>query len=285
MVALLTGFGPWGESTFGQETPVAAKPIPGVENLREVTPQLLSGSQPDGEAAFQELARRGVKVIVSVDGATPEVELAHKYGLRYVHIPIGYDQIKAQSRADLVEATKPENGLVYLHCHHGRHRGPAAAGYCGMAQGKLTSDQALNQLKMAGTKADYTGLWDAVRKFEPPQVKAGPLVEIAEVAPLTASMVRIDHSWADIDRQVKAGRVDDWTKLVQAALLLNEEFREIPRTSKLTDEEMKRLVLAAIEDSAGLHNAAEKNDLMVLKAASQKVAQGCAVCHSKYRDR
>lgn len=277
----------WLCGTFvtGQEVSSAPKPIHGIENLRQVTPQLLSGSQPEGEAAFEELARRGVKVIVSVDGAVPEVELAHKYGLRYVHIPIGYDQIKPQSRADLVEATQTGNGNVYLHCHHGRHRGPAAAAYCGMAQGKLTHDQALNLLKAAGTKADYTGLWDAVRKFEPPQMKAGPLVETAAVEPLTTSMVHIDHAWADIDRQVKAGKVDDWKKMTQTALLLHEEFREIPRTAKLIDNDLKSLFLAAIQDTDSLHKAAEKNDLTALKATSQKVAQGCATCHTKHRDR
>lgn len=269
----------------GQESSPAPAPIPGIENLKSVTPQLLSGSQPEGEAAFQELARRGVKVIVSVDGSKPDVELAHKYGLRYVHIPIGYDQIKPQSRADLVEATKPSSGLVYLHCHHGRHRGPAAAAYCGMAQGQLTSDEALKLLKSAGTKADYSGLWDAVKKFELPQVQPGPLVETAEVEPLTTAMVHIDHSWAAIDRQVKAGKVDDWKSLTHESLLLHEEFREIPRTAKLTDDDLKSLFQAAIQVTESLHKAAEKQDLAALKAASQKVAQGCAACHTKHRDR
>lgn len=281
----LAGLCLWTTSLTGQNGSASPDEIKGIENLRQVTPQLLTGSQPDGEAAFQELARRGVKVIISVDGASPEVELAHKFGLRYVHIPIGYDQIKPQSRADLVEATKPGGGKVFLHCHHGRHRGPAAAAYCGMAQGQLTSEQAAALLKAAGTKADYTGLWDAVRKFEPPQIEAGPLVETAEVEPLTTSMVHIDHAWAEIDRQVKSGEVDDWKQLVREALLLHEEFREIPRTSKLTDEDLKKLVEAAIQDTEELHKAAEKNDLAVLKTASQKVARGCAACHAKHRDR
>ncbi len=284
-VTLIANLWGWCLLAVADEPPTAPQRIPGVENLREVTPQLFSGSQPEGDAAFQELALRGFKVIVSVDGATPEVELAHKYGLRYIHIPIGYDQIKPQSRADLVEATKPENGKVYLHCHHGRHRGPAAAAYCGLAQGQLTGDQAVNLLKVAGTKADYTGLWDAVRKFEPPQLKAGPLLETAEVEPLTTSMVRIDHSWAAIDRQVKAGRIDDWKKLTHEVLLLHEEFREIPRTSKLTDEGMKRLVQGAIKETESLHEAAEKKDMAALNAVSLKVAEGCVSCHTKHRDR
>ena len=154
-----------------------------------------------------------------------------------------------------------------------------------MAQGQLTSDEAVKLLKSAGTKADYTGLWDVVKKFELPQVKPGPLVETAEVEPLTTAMVHIDHSWAELDRQVKAGKVDDWKSLTHEALLLHEEFREIPRTAKLTDDDLKGLVQAAIQDTEALHKSAEKQDLPALKAASQKVAQGCAACHTKHRDR
>ncbi len=267
-----------------QEQPAPLTPITGVENLRQVTPELLSGSQPEGEAAFQELARRGVKVIISVDGAAPNIEAAHHAGLRYVHIPVGYDGIQPQARADLVEAIKSAGGPVYLHCHHGKHRGPAAAAYCGMATGKLSAAQALDVLKAAGTKADYTGLWDAVRKFERPQVPAGPLVESAKVEPLTTAMVRIDHHWAGIDRQVQAGKVDDGNEFAHEALLLAEEFRELPRTSSSKDEafiaRMKTTITAADE----LHQSAEKNDLAQIKTASAKLLQSCTDCHASHRD-
>ncbi len=61
-----------------------------LHNAHRVTDKVLSGAQPEGEAAFAELARLGVRTIISVDGATPDVQLASKHGLRYVHLPITY---------------------------------------------------------------------------------------------------------------------------------------------------------------------------------------------------
>lgn len=270
---------------FAQEQPAVPPPIEGIENLRQVAPGILSGGQPEGEAAFRALSRRGVKVMISVDGAAPNLELAHQFGLRYVHVPIGYDQIKPQSRADLVEATKTAGGPVFLHCHHGQHRGPAAAAYCGMAMGTLTASQALDVLQVAGTKPDYTGLWDAVRKFEPPQLPAGPLVEIAEVEPLTAAMVRIDHYWVGIDEQVNTGQIADWPQFTRVALLLSEEFRELPRTSPSAVADFNARLQIAIEATEELHAAAEKQDLVMLKAVHVQVLQSCIDCHAAYRDR
>ncbi len=267
-----------------QDQPASPPPIAGIENLRQVAPELLSGSQPDGPAAFEELARRGVKVIISVDGATPDVKAAHQFGLRYVHIPIGYDKLKPQQRADLVEAVKTASGPVFLHCHHGKHRGPAAAAYCGMAMGKLSAEEALDVLKIAGTRADYTGLWDAVRKFEPPTVAAGPLVKSAKVEPLTGAMVRIDHHWTGIEKQIKAGSVADAKEFASETLLLAEEFRELPRTSPATDEKLKARMQTAILVSEELHQAAQKSDLPAIKSAAQKVLQSCVDCHANHRD-
>ena len=274
----------WATWIFAQDQPASPQPIAGIQNLRQVAPGLLSGSQPEGAAAFEELARRGVKVLISVDGATPDVEAAHKFGLRYVHVPIGYDNIGPQQRADLVEAVKTATGPVFLHCHHGQHRGPAAAAYCGMAIRKLSAPAALEVLKAAGTRADYTGLWDAVRKFEPPTVPAGPLKEAAPVEPITGAMVRIDHHWTGIDKQIQAGAITDPQEFAREALLLAEEFRELPRISPTTDEKLKGRMQAAILVFEELHKTAEKNDLSAIKSASQKGLQICADCHANHRD-
>ena len=74
-----------------------------------------------------ELARLGVKTIVNVDGATPKLEMAQKYGLDYIHIPIGYDGITAEQSAAMVRVMREREGPFYFHCHHGKHRGPTAA--------------------------------------------------------------------------------------------------------------------------------------------------------------
>ncbi len=49
-------------------------------NAYRIHAKVISGGLPDGEPAFKELADLGVKTIISVDGATPAVALAKKYG-------------------------------------------------------------------------------------------------------------------------------------------------------------------------------------------------------------
>ena len=78
--------------------------LPGIHNAFRVTDRILSGSQPEGDAAFAELARLGVKTIVSVDGAKPDVASARKNGMRYIHLPFGYDGIPAERIAQLTRA-------------------------------------------------------------------------------------------------------------------------------------------------------------------------------------
>ena len=71
--------------------------IRGIENTFRLSPRLYSGGDPHGTEALTALKELGVRTIISVDGAHPDVELARKYGLRYVHLPHGYDGIP-QSR-------------------------------------------------------------------------------------------------------------------------------------------------------------------------------------------
>ena len=57
----------------------------GIENFYRLSDSIYSGSSPENEPAFVELQKHGIKTIISVDGAKPEVEMAKNFGLRYVH--------------------------------------------------------------------------------------------------------------------------------------------------------------------------------------------------------
>ena len=98
--------------------------IRGIENTFRLSPRLYSGGDPHGVEALAALKELGVRTIISVDGATPDVETARKLGLRYVHLPIGYDGVPREQAVRLVQAVKTLPGPVYVHCHHGKHRGP-----------------------------------------------------------------------------------------------------------------------------------------------------------------
>src|SRR4051812_6205480 len=64
---------------------------PGIHNLFRLSPKLYTGSVPEGEAGFRSLRALGVRTLISVDGARPDVATARRFGLLYVHLPIGYD--------------------------------------------------------------------------------------------------------------------------------------------------------------------------------------------------
>src|SRR5688572_11354389 len=75
-----------------------------LDNFYQITAQIYSGATPGDDSAFADLAARGIKTIISVDGASPDVEAAKKFGLRYVHLPMGYDGISTNRALELVKA-------------------------------------------------------------------------------------------------------------------------------------------------------------------------------------
>lgn len=144
----------------------AAVPHPAAEhalhNILPVIAGLISGSVPDSSRAFDELAAMGVKTIISVDGAPPDAASARARGIRTIHIPVGYHGISADRQLALARAVRDADGPVYLHCHHGRHRGPAAAASAAILLGRMTPEEGVAFLKHAGSSADYPGLYRCV---------------------------------------------------------------------------------------------------------------------------
>jgi hypothetical protein len=88
--------------------------------------------------------------------------------MRYVHLPFGYDGIPAGRVAELARAAATVEGPIFVHCHHGKHRGPAAVGVICLANGSMTVPQAEALLRSAGTSPDYPGLFGAVTHFVAP---------------------------------------------------------------------------------------------------------------------
>src|SRR4051794_31173946 len=66
---------------------------PALPNAHVVNSKVICGGQPAGDAGFEKLAALGVKTIVSVDGIAPNADAAHRHGMRYVHLPFGYDGV------------------------------------------------------------------------------------------------------------------------------------------------------------------------------------------------
>lgn len=270
--------------------------IAGIHNAFRVTDRIYSGSQPEGDADFAALAKLGVKTIVSVDGSKPNVEAAHKYGLRYVHLPFGYDGVPTNRVAELSKLSTEVNGPFFVHCHHGLHRGPTAiAIMCEAAEG-WTPMKAEAWLKQAGTAADYPGLYRAARDFKTPTAEQLALIkafpEITQSSSLVETMVEIDAHFDWLKKSQKAfwktppGHAD--ISPAHEATILWEQFREMARTpDTATRPQDYRTKLTEAERAADdlrelLAKGAEGT---TLDEALKRSSQTCAACHKSYRNK
>ena len=182
---------------------------PPLHRVLQLTPNLYSGAQPKGAEAFQALAEMGIRTVVSVDGAAPDLASADAHGLRYIHVPIGYDGVDSTASAAFAKVMQEAEGPIYFHCHHGRQRGPAAAAIALRASTGCDAETGLQVLKSAGTSKDYPGLWRDVAAWSAarPDQEGPVLVEEAKVPSFTAGMAELDRTW---DR-IKAYHRADWT--------------------------------------------------------------------------
>jgi protein tyrosine phosphatase (PTP) superfamily phosphohydrolase (DUF442 family) len=262
-----------------------------LHNLMQVTDKIYSGGEPHGEEAFASLARLGVKTVVSVDGTRPDIEAAREYGIRYVHIPIGYDGIEKEAGQSLARLVREADGPIYVHCHHGQHRGPAAAAVACIAAGEVDGKGALKILEKAGTSKDYAGLWRDVEHYQTPpsDAKLPELVEVARVDSLAAAMAKLDRAYDNL----KLCRDADWSTprghpdLVpaQEALLLKEGFRESGRNLPGDFSAEFKTWLAESESAAQkLEDILKMDNPDGASRQFQALEKSCKQCHSKYRN-
>jgi protein tyrosine phosphatase (PTP) superfamily phosphohydrolase (DUF442 family) len=278
-----------------------AKPVEthALHNVFQINSGLISGNSPDSEESFRELQKLGVKTIISVDGGKPNVELAHKFGMRYIHLPIGYDGVPKQRALELTKAVQISTaaGSIYLHCHHGKHRGPAAvAAVCRATQG-WSAEQADAFLKQAGTSPDYAGLYRDVRASGVPGVDElarlpSTFPETAPTPALVDSMVALDEHHDALKAAQKAGwkEVPDHPGLTpdQPSVLAWELLREIAR-----DPESKKLGPDYEKLRADSEHAADVLRILLRDPASDfgardtalaNLSKTCSACHKAHRN-
>ena len=262
-----------------------------LSNLMVVADSIYSGAEPHSDAAFASLADLGIKMVVSVDGAIPDVEAARKYGLRYVHIPIGYDGIRSEARLALARVVREVDGPVYFHCHHGKHRGPAAAAIAAIASGKTDAAGGKRILECAGTGAGYVGLWRDVAAYEPPAEGAElpGLVEVAKVGDFAAAMAAVDRAYDNLKlcRESGWGTPEDHPDLVPAheALLVLEGFRESARHfSDGYGDEFETWLGGAEAVARELEASLKAADAEAAGRHFERLKISCKRCHEKHRD-
>lgn len=272
--------------------PTAEPRLDGIENPWRLTPHLYSGGEPHGDADFAKLEKLGVRTIVSVDGARPDLDVARRHGMHYVHVPIGYDGLPQAAQWALTRVGREAKGPIYVHCHHGQHRGPAAAAIVCQAASGINHQQAQDILKLAGTGKQYGGLWRDVAGFVPPALDQvlPELVEAAHVSSLAEAMAALDRQADHLGMCMKAGwkAPPEHPDLApaQEALLVREGLHEARRLlSPQHAKELGAAMSAAEKVAAELQTAIEANEPRRATSAYEQLRRSCTDCHKKHRDK
>jgi protein tyrosine phosphatase (PTP) superfamily phosphohydrolase (DUF442 family) len=273
-----------------------------LHNVFKVHDKVLSGGQPHGEPGFKTLQKLGVKTVISVDGAKPDLDLAGNYGMKYVHLPHGYDGVPEERAQELAKAVRELDGVIFIHCHHGKHRSPAAAAVACVAAGFIAPQAALGLLEAAGTSGSYRGLYQSAaeaRKLDQKLLEAleAEFPEVAEVPAMADAMVEIERR-LDHLKQIAA---NNWRPLpnhpdlapAHEALMLREHFTELLRLDEVQEQSKRFQELMkegeqraqALEDLYRSWEVEKPADVAKkLHAALEAVNQNCAACHKQFRD-
>ncbi len=256
---------------------------------------VVGGSAPDSVEQFDALAAMGVKTILSVDGATPMVEVAEARGIRYIHIPTQYAGVGTKESLQLAKALRDAPRPIYIHCHHGKHRGPAAAALALVQLGEIDNEVALQLLVDAGTSPSYPGLYACVREAKP--VAATTLNDPAIDLPSVATVSGMVGHMAAIDRHfdnVKLLHATEWAvpkshpDLVPAAeagvvenhlrsLLSDKSMLEYD-DAFVSEMQESQILAKLLEDSLA------QNDLTQANTHFARLVASCSRCHDVYRN-
>jgi len=272
----------------------------GLLNVHRLSEDIISGSEPEGEAGFRRMAALGVKTVLSVDGKAPDVSTAGRFGMRYVHVPIQYRGITESELLRISKTFLELEGPFYVHCFHGRHRGPAAAAVGRVLLDGVSRDRALAEMRQwCGTSGKYEGLYQVVASRALPTERACESLEWDFPARVKFDGLRLamvestriyDHlkklevgGWVvdpehpDLDPEHEAGRLAELlSRLTEDA---SEDVAPM-REGFLENIEQARELRSLMASFKGGDQASAARASAVLK----DIKQSCNACHRAYRN-
>ena len=274
-----------------------------LHNVFRLSDAIVSGGEPHGEDAIRRIAEMGVKTIVSVDGKTPDQETAAAYGMRYVHVPIQYKGITPDERLRLAKTFRELEGPFFVHCFHGKHRGPAAAALGRVVLDGAPREEAVAEMRQyCGTSEKYGGLYETIARGVMPteeQTRAfswtfpaahafegfrGLMVAATRAhdhLKLTAKRgFRPDPEHPDLNAQSEAARL---AELFQASLNLDETQKQ-PEEYRAWLQESADHARALVQRIGELQTHEAEGLLADAMAELQAVTQRCDSCHKVYRN-
>jgi len=272
---------------------------PGLHSVVAYHAGFYSGSAPDDTSGFGSIAAMGVRTIISVDGAAPGVEEAKARGMRYIHLPIGYNGFDERRKLELTRATRDamQDGPVYIHCHHGKHRSAGAAAAVAASLGWISPEEGVARMKVSGTAPNYSGLYacaleSSVLSADVIDAIPAEFPEVSRPAGLVKSMVEIDEAFEhlkliqksgwnapadhpDLVPAAEAGRVADLYRLLES----DDRVKAKPADFML-------MLTRAGAEAQALEDALAGPDFDAVNLSGQfkLMVASCNDCHAKYRD-
>lgn len=288
---------------------------PGLHHVFRLSETIVSGAEPEGEAAFEQLADWGVKTVLSVDGKVPEAELGAKHGLRYVHVPIQYKGITDDELLRITKTFRELEGPFYVHCFHGKHRGPAAAAIGRMVLDGAPRERAIAEMRQwCETSPKYEGLYATAATVELPTpaesaAYAFDFEPAHQLDDLRVGMVKMTRhfenlelfaaaNWQplpdhpDLDLLQEAVQLHQLTSQVHdlgSSADWQDDFRGWMDESQAGTEELVRTLSECSKDelAASLpEGATPREDAWRVRASEvlQGLDQSCKACHKAYRN-
>jgi protein tyrosine/serine phosphatase len=122
-----------------------------ISNFEVVSQELWRGAQPS-EKAIAKLAENGVKTIVDLRykgrGGDEESQVAQKNGIKYVNIPLGFENPSVEDVAKFMAiVSQPANQPVFVHCRQGADRTGAAVGIFRILHDRWSFAQAYDEMR------------------------------------------------------------------------------------------------------------------------------------------
>ena len=272
-----------------------------LHNVIRLSDNIISGSEPIGAAAYERIAAMGVKTVLSVDGKSPDVATAAKFGLRYVHVPIKYSGMSEAAIAKIAKTFRELPAPFFVHCFHGKHRGPAGAMIGRLVLDGATREVSLAQMRQCGTSKKYEGLYRAIATAPMPSAESttalafdfpsthpfeGERQSMIEMARHWDNLVLLGkRSWKPDPAQPDLDALNEAQKLQGLVTGLNKS----PELASEPDDYRGWMhgALASTNELVSALQAHRKGDAAAAPRAAAALAatkQLCSTCHGSYRN-
>ena len=281
---------------------VAAVELPGLHNVFDLSDSIISGGEPQGQAGLESLAAMGVRTIVTVDGKVPAAKEAAALGMRYVHIPIQYKGITPDEMDRLAKTFRELDAPFYVHCFHGKHRGPAGAAVGRVVRDGADRGEAISEMRQySGTSKKYEGLYRSIAaRSIPTQDETHafaydfPAVQLPEgivgaMVPASRThdfLVELEENgWKPDPMNPDVDALNEAQKLHEA-FALGAGIDEVLSKPK----DFRGWWKDSVDHSAGLVDALQRFNAGNAKAAKEAslhfaaVRDACSSCHGGYRN-